>query len=129
MGLNILDLCRMKIALILILAITVYLLYSYTRPIYQPSLNISIEEARSRRFGLIIDVRTLNEREQLGYYPNSIPMTIESLKAPFDISNKSTWILVYSGDRAVKAAEILYNMGYKNVRYITESYLRLMPGS
>ena len=51
-------------------------------------------------------------------------------EVPLDISSKNTWILVYSGDnRAAVAAEILYGMGYTNVKYITESYLKLMPGS
>ena len=31
--------------------------------------------------------------------------------------------------RARKAAELLYNMGYKNTRFIDRSYLSLMPGS
>jgi phage shock protein E len=120
---------------ILIIAVIVYLVYTYyTRPsTYEKSLKISVAEARSRRFGLIIDVRTPKEREELGYYPNSIPISVERLskEVPMDISNKNTWILVYcnTGARAGVAAEILYNMGYPNVRYITESYLTLLPGS
>lgn len=96
-------------------------------------LRIGIPEAKSRRFGLIIDVRTPKEREELGYYPNSIPISPTLLKkeVPMDISNKNTWILVYSnGDnRAQMAADTLYGMGYPNVRYINETYLSLMPGS
>jgi hypothetical protein len=97
------------------------------------SLLIGIPEARSRRFGLIIDTRTPNERETLGYYPNSIPISIDKLQnqVPMDISNKKTWILVYSNgdDRAKVGADVLYRMGYPNVRYINQSYLSLMPGS
>ena len=97
------------------------------------SLLIGIPEARSRRFGLIIDTRTPNERETLGYYPNSIPISIDMLQSqvPMDISNKKTWILVYSNgdDRAKVGADTLYRMGYPNVRYINQSYLSLMPGS
>lgn len=112
-----------------------YLVYTYyvspTRS--EPSLRISVGQAKARRFGLIIDVRTPKERELLGYYPNSIPISLEKLQqeVPLDISSKSTWILVYSnGDpRAAAAAEILYRMGYRNVRYIKETYLSLMPGS
>jgi rhodanese-related sulfurtransferase len=112
-----------------------YLVYTYyTSPTRsESSLRISIGEAKSRRFGLIIDVRTPKERELLGYYPNSIPISPERLQqeVPLDISSKNTWILVYSnGDpRAAAAAEILYRMGYRNVRYIKETYLSLMPGS
>lgn len=119
------------ILILLVVSVILFLIYSQT--IYpEHSLRISVAEARARRFGLIIDVRTPIERDQLGYYPNSIPISMEKLRTevPLDISSKSTWILVYSGDnRAAVAAEILYGMGYSNVKYITESYLKLMPGS
>lgn len=127
-----------KLGSVLIIAIAIVLVYlvytTYSNPMNQEtSLRIGIPEAKSRRFGLIIDVRTPKERELLGYYPNSIPISPERLQqeVPLDISSKSTWILVYSnGDkRAATAAEILYRMGYRNVRYINETYLSLMPGS
>lgn len=96
-------------------------------------LQIGIPEARSRRFGFIIDVRTPEQRNRLGYYPNSVPISLDRLQSevPLDISNKHTWILVYSnGDQKAQiAAEKLYQMGYPNVRYIQDTYLRLMPGS
>jgi rhodanese-related sulfurtransferase len=112
-----------------------YLVYTYysspTRS--EPSLRISVGEAKARRFGLIIDVRTPKERELLGFYPNSIPIAPQMLEqqVPLDISSKDTWILVYSNadNRAPLAAEILYRKGYRNVRYIKETYLSLMPGS
>jgi rhodanese-related sulfurtransferase len=112
-----------------------YLVYTYySNPAHsETSLRISVGEAKARRFGLIIDVRTPKERELLGYYPNSIPISPQQLQqeVPLDISSKNTWILVYSnGDnRAAAAAEVLYRMGYRNVRYIKETYLSLMPGS
>jgi len=97
------------------------------------SLRISIEIAKAKRFGLIIDVRSLKERATLGFYPMSIPISIQSLRTqlPLDISNKQTPILVYSnGDsRAAEAASIIYQMGYHNVSYIDQPYLALMPGS
>jgi len=97
------------------------------------SLQISTGEARSRRFGLILDMRSAREREELGYYPNSIPVSLDRLSSevPFLNSNRATSIMVYSnGDnRAKVAAHALYQMGYRNVRYITTSYLALMPGS
>ena len=119
------------ILILLVVSVILFLIYSHTT-YPEHSLRISVAEARARRFGLIIDVRTPIERDQLGYYPNSIPISMEKLRTevPLDISSKSTWILVYSGDnRAAVAAEILYGMGYSNVKYITESYLKLMPGS
>lgn len=98
-----------------------------------PALRISVEEAKAKRFGLIVDVRTLKERALLGFYPLSIPISIQSLRTqvPLDISNKRTPILVYSNadSRAAEAAAIIYQMGYHNVSYIDETYLSLMPGS
>jgi rhodanese-related sulfurtransferase len=119
---------------ILVLAVIIYAVYMSSVPHTSgPLLQIGVPEAKARRFGLIIDVRTPKERELLGYYPNSIPIPPQMLEqqVPLDISSKNTWILVYSnGDnRAKLAAETLYKMGYKNVRYITETYLSLMPGS
>jgi rhodanese-related sulfurtransferase len=120
---------------ILVLAIIIYIIcVSMAKPKQAISpLKISVAEAKARRFGLIIDVRTPKERELLGYYPESIPISLKQLEqqVPLDISSKNTGILVYSNEdnRAQKAAETLYTMGYKNVRFITETYLRLMPGS
>lgn len=124
-----------SILTIVIITLIAFLIYHYNEPVYtsERSLRISVAEARSRRFGLIIDVRTPKERELLGYYPNSIPISLDMInkQVPLDITSKSTSILIYcnTGKRAEKAAEILYSMGYDNVRYINESYLSLMPGS
>ena len=121
---------------IVVIAVIVYLIYSNTavsNKKSEPSLKISVIEARSRRFGLIIDVRTSLERELLGYYPNSIPFSLDKLgqQVPLDMPNKNAWILVYSNGKSDKkaliATETLYRKGYKNVRYIDESYLSLMP--
>jgi rhodanese-related sulfurtransferase len=119
----------------LVFLVIVYLIYTFLiQPTNTgPNLNISVTEARARRFGLIIDVRTPKEREILGYYPDSIPISLDNLnkEVPLDISNKNAYILIYSnGDsRAAIAAETLYKMGYRNVKYINETYLSLLPGS
>jgi rhodanese-related sulfurtransferase len=124
-----------SLLLLIFIIIIIYIIYAYlSKPsLYNSTLIISIEEAKARRFGLIIDGRTSEEREKLGYYPNSIPISLQRVKqeVPLLISNKNTWILVYcnTGSRAASAANILYKMGYKNVRYINKSYLSLMPGS
>lgn len=125
MDLNILDLFRMKYLIIIVIAVIIFIMYPYfISPMYQEySLKIPVSEARARRFGLIIDVRTPKERER-GYYPNSIPME----NVPISTISKNTWILIYSGERASTAAEKLYRLGYKHVRYINESYIKLMPG-
>lgn len=119
-----------------ILVVVIALFLSYQVPSQRESaLRIGTAEARARRFGLIVDVRTPRQRDLLGYYPNSIPISLERLKmeVPLDISNKRTWILVYGSgvgdDKARLAAETLHRMGYPNTRYISESYLSLMPGS
>ena len=106
-------------------------MYSTYKPLkHKKALQISISEARSRRFGLIIDVRTQKERDRLGYYPNSIPVAINDIRSvQADVPNRNTHILVYSGDnRAAVAAETLYGLGYYNTRYIADSYVKLMPG-
>jgi rhodanese-related sulfurtransferase len=120
---------------VLVIVIAVYAVNQSSASNHTPevSLRISTGEARSRRFGLILDTRDAREREELGYYPNSIPVSLDRLsrEVPFLNSNRAVSILVYSnGDnRARVAAHALYQMGYRNVRYITTSYLALMPGS
>jgi len=122
-----------SILLIVILILLVIIIYNKVTPIYREySLQITPQEARSRRFGMIIDVRTPKEREELGYYPNSIPLNMDTLHTDISryVPNKNTSILIYSnGDqRAVNASEILYNIGYRRVHYIKETYTSLLPG-
>ena len=121
----------------IILAAVLYLVYTHVDVIRGPILELSSQQARAQRFRLIIDVRTPKEREELGYYPNSIPISVEELKkeVPFLIGSGlhtlHSPILVYSnGDRRAQlAAEMLYQLGYSQVRYISQSYLSLLPGS
>lgn len=98
---------------------------------YDQTLRIHINEARSRRFNVIYDVRTIQERELYGYYPNSIPLDPNNIKENVlsDIGNKNAWILIYSNNSKISAqiATILYKLGYTNVRYINEGYESLMP--
>ncbi len=95
------------------------------------TLDISPEEARTRRFSLIIDVRTPEEREEWGYYPNSNPIPLDRLAAelPQLIADKNADLLVYAnGDsRAMKAAQIAYDLGYHSVRYLTGTYVAMLP--
>jgi len=121
----------------IVIGAILYVVYTNMNSLQQPSLEIPIEEARSKRFRLVIDVRTPKEREELGYYPNSIPIEVDKLRSdiPFligsGLQSLQSPILIYcnSGHRAQLAAEILYQLGYTNVRYISSSYLSLMPGS
>jgi rhodanese-related sulfurtransferase len=100
--------------------------------LFQPSLLIDAKAARRRRYGLILDVRSEEEREHLGYYPNSIPVSLETIQkeVPFLQRNRNTSILIYSnGDkRAERAAHALYDIGYEHVQYIREEYRSMMPG-
>jgi rhodanese-related sulfurtransferase len=120
------------IAIILCIALLCIEYMHVNDTIPSPPLKISIREAKARRFGLILDVRTSEQRSRLGYYPNSIPIALETLSRDisFDMPNKKTWILVYSnGDEKARwAAEQLFEMGYYHVRYIDGTYLALMPG-
>jgi rhodanese-related sulfurtransferase len=121
------------VAIIAIVAFVSYLVYFHTQLLSYniPNLVIPINQARAKRFNLILDVRTEKEREELGYYPNSIPLSMHKLnKIKSLTTNMNTSILVYSnGDQvAEQAAKQIYTMGYHNVRYITTSYLYLLPG-
>jgi rhodanese-related sulfurtransferase len=124
-----------SVVTVALIVLGIALIYGYmSQPkIATKSLLIDIPEAKARRFGLIIDVRTPKERQLLGFYPNSIPMSVDTIQreVPMDITNKNAWILVYSNadSRAKVAAEALFRAGYPNVRYINKSYLSLMPGS
>ena len=116
---------------LLFITIIIYLVYTNVISInnFHRSLLIDINIARAQRFVLILDVRTAKEREELGFYPDSKLISMEELKeeVPFLVGSKPTDrsenkinILIYStpGDRrAENAAEILYNMGFSNVRY------------
>ena len=128
-------------AAILCMAIVIgailYVVYTNMDSLQLPSLEIPVEEARSKRFRLVIDVRTPKEREELGYYPNSIPIEVDKLQSDVSfligsgLQSLQSPILIYcnSGHRAQLAAGILYELGYTNVRYISTSYLSLLPGS
>ena len=121
------------IVILIVILVVCYLHMPTNTTYHMPTLRISVEEARFKRFGLIIDVRTPKERSELGYYPLSIPISLDALEKelPLDISNKNTPILIYSnGDtRAEKAAAMVYRMGYHRVSYIDGTYLQLLPGS
>jgi len=125
------------LCMVIVLVAILYFVYTNIGAIQRPKLEISIQDARSKRFQLIIDVRSPKEREELGYYPNSIPIAVDQLQkdVPFligsGLQSKQSSILVYSnGDRRAQlAAEALYHQGYNQVRFISTSYLSLLPGS
>jgi phage shock protein E len=95
------------------------------------SMLINPQEAKARRFGLILDVRTQHERELYGYYPNSVVIPFEELtsQSVSDLVSKDTSILIYckKGRRAGQAALMLKSWGFKNVKYIDQPYNYMMP--
>ena len=121
-----------SILLFTIVLIMAIIVASVTMPgMTHPNLLLTTEEARRSRFGMIIDVRSPKERETLGYYPNSIPLDLDTLPQQIGVlTSKATSIMVYSnGDsKAQKAAERLYDMGYHGTKYIATTYQSLMPG-
>ncbi len=113
------------------LGLIAYAMYGSIAMAPSPSLRVSVQEARARRYGRIFDVRTPAERDQLGYLPHSVPLSLTNLEngimvdVPFP-----TTILIYSNndDRAARAAHILKRRGYLDVHYLQETYDSLMPG-
>ena len=67
---------------LLFITIIIYLVYTNVISInnFHRSLLIDINIARAQRFGLILDVRTAKEREELGFYPDSKLISMEELK-------------------------------------------------
>lgn len=130
--------------IVLMIAVVVIVLYSGMGPFSMglwkaDTLAISAKEARQHRFSFIFDMRSQREREENGFYPNSIPISLATLQdeVPFLLGQKpsdhrirSTPILIYSNgsnDHARQAAEALYDMGFVGVRYLSGSYLQMMP--
>ena len=116
--------------LLLFLVVLALTVYSLTHPhsslfSFSPdALRISPDHARRQRFALILDVRTPKERELAGFYPNSIPVD------PTPSSPRTTPLLVYSNagdERARRTAETLYDLGFIGVRYLSTSYLNMLP--
>lgn len=119
------------LSVIIVIGMIVYSLYGST-PLMGPTLRVTPQEARARRYGRIFDVRSPVERDRLGYFPHSLPLSMENLEKgiPLDLP-LTTHILVYSNgdDRAQRAAEQISRMGYPHVRYLQETYQALMPGA
>ena len=130
--------------IILIVAVIAITLYSITGSssllfLQKNGLEISAEKARRQRFSLIVDVRTPEERESFGYFPNSMPMDPSKVdkEIPFLLGRNlkggetvTTPILIYSnsGDgRARAVADQLYYLGFIGTQYLKGSYLSMLP--
>ena len=128
----------LRVVIMVIVIMIIILLSSSAYQAYDTkhTLEIPVEQARHHKFQLIIDVRTPKEREELGFYPNSIPIPLQDLLTEVPsligsgLSSKQKTILVYAnGDRrAHVAAEMLAAHGYSHVRYLSSTYDKMMPG-
>ena len=86
-------------------------------------VNITAEEAKeimeSAEGYVILDVRTQEEYDQ-GHIPGAvlIPNTEIETRAEEELPDKDQLILVYcrSGNRSKKAAEVLVELGYTNIK-------------
>jgi rhodanese-related sulfurtransferase len=118
-------------AVLILIGILTYNYFVYNVANNPNSMLISPQEAKSRRFGLILDVRTHKERELYGEYPNSVIIPFEELtqQSISDLVSKDTSILIYckTGRRAGQAALMLKSWGFKNVKYINQTYNSMMP--
>lgn len=130
---------RTVISMLVVLLVVLVVVYMLYQSAYHsaPDLLITPAGVREKRFRTIIDVRSPKEREELGYYPNSVPIAVEQLHKEIPaligdgLQSKQTPILVYSNgdDRAQRAAEVLFALGYVHVKYLRTTYLSLLPGS
>ena len=86
-------------------------------------VNITAEEAKeimdSQEGCVILDVRTQEEYDQ-GHIPGAVPIPNTEIedRAEEELPDKDQLILVYcrSGNRSKKAAEILVELGYTNIK-------------
>lgn len=115
--------------LIPVFAIFGYVLYKYAMSgVAYISADKAKELLANNEIDRIVDVRS-NMEYNLGHYPNAkhIPITQLKERAPIELSDRSERILLYcnTGQRSRKASEILLELGYKNVYYITGPYTSL----
>jgi phage shock protein E len=117
-------------ALLSTVAIGVYL---YNMSVNSP-YRISSEEAKKRignhEIDLVLDVRTEQERNTLGYYPKAILVSAANLEKeiPPRFPDKHMRILIYcnTGHRARLATDKLRSLGYTQVFYISSGWKSLL---
>lgn len=119
------------IVILIIFIACAYGLYHYA--MYSQH-RISAETAKTllanKQIDMVVDVRTILERNTLGYYPGSVHIPSQELTKKMSemFPNKETHILVYcnTGQRARVATEILQHMGYTNAVYIASGHRSIM---
>jgi phage shock protein E len=108
-----------------------YWLYNYAM---DSQYRISAETAKkllaTKQIDAVIDVRTMLERNTMGFYPGSIHIPSQELrqKIPAMYPDKSARLFVYcnTGQRARAATEILQGMGYTHTVYVASGHTSLM---
>ena len=110
----------------ILIVVFVYLMYKYA---INFSLYMPAEEARAKilakDFDAVVDVRT-NKEFTLGHAADAIHLpTSEEISSI--LPDKAAQLLLYcnTGHKASAIADTLYGMGYKNVHYISGSYMSL----
>jgi phage shock protein E len=118
------------------LVIFVFIAFIYFSYQYAASskYRISSEKAKEmimdNKIDVVLDVRTSDERNTLGYYDGSTHIQGSELEKRMrnEYPNKDLRIIIYcnTGRRARIATDKLHEMGYKNTMYISSSYGSLM---
>jgi phage shock protein E len=119
--------------IIFLILLGIVLIYAYRYAMNSP-YRIEAEEAKKRissgDVDVILDVRTVLERNNLGFYPNSLHIPSGELESKVEeaIPVKSTRIIVYcnTGQRARAAVEKLRKLGYMDVAYISGNHTTIM---
>lgn len=115
---------------ILVAAAAALALYHYT---FTSPWRVSAEVGRlliaAKKVDVVLDVRTVLERETLGKLPGSSHIPSGDLeRVVLDrIRDRGAVILVYcnTGQRARRAVEILHELGYKNAIYVASGWRSL----
>ncbi len=123
-----------NITAIIILVIFIGGAYGFYRYAMGSQYRISADTAKKlladKQFDVVVDVRTVIERNTLGSYPGSVHIPSQELtkKMPMMFPKKETHVLVYcnTGQRARAATEILQGMGYTNAVYIASGHRSIM---
>jgi rhodanese-related sulfurtransferase len=118
---------------ILLSIVSVAILADYLISWVSPQ-RISAEQAKEwiqdHKIDVILDVRTVYERNTLGYYPGSIHIPAGDIPAevPSRFPNTNMTFLIYcnTGQRARRAAATLRGLGYENVYYIATGHTSIM---
>lgn len=102
--------------------------YTFTSP-WRISAEVGRTLIAAKKIDVVLDVRTVLERETLGKFPGSSHVPSGDLERVIldRIRDRGAVILVYcnTGQRARRAVEILHELGYKNAVYVASGWRSL----